>query len=88
MKHARISGYLLVITGLLHTLIGVVDGYPYLTAMTRSSLINTVTTLPSPLSGRLSSGFWLRASALYCQDFWRSVMNVRSRLPSAGDFLP
>lgn len=46
MKNARISGYLLVITGLLHTLIGVVDGYSYLTAMTRSGLINTVTISP------------------------------------------
>lgn len=43
MKHARISGYLLLVTGLLHTLIGVVDGYPYLAAMVEDGFVNTVT---------------------------------------------
>lgn len=43
MKHARISGYLLFLTGLLHILIGVVDGYPYLAAMVEDGVVYTVT---------------------------------------------
>lgn len=43
MKHARISGYLLLLTGLLHTLIGLVDGYPQLVAMAQEGFINTAT---------------------------------------------
>ena len=39
MKHARISGILLVLTGILHTLIGAVDGYPLLGAMLREGSI-------------------------------------------------
>jgi Family of unknown function (DUF6463) len=43
MKHARISGYLLLLTGFLHTLIGLVDGYPQLLEMARDGFINTAT---------------------------------------------
>ena len=43
MNHARISGTLLVITGCLHTLIGVVDGYPLLAAMLGEGLVGTAT---------------------------------------------
>lgn len=46
MKHARISGYLLLVTGLLHTLNGVVGGYSYLNAMARDGLIGTVSASP------------------------------------------
>jgi predicted benzoate:H+ symporter BenE len=46
MKHARISGYLLLVTGFLHTLIGLVDGYPQLTEMARAGLVNSATTSP------------------------------------------
>lgn len=42
MNHARISGYLLLATGLLHTSLGVVGGYSYLSAMVREGLIGTV----------------------------------------------
>jgi hypothetical protein len=46
MKHARISGYLLLVTGILHTLIGLVDGYPQLVAMAQDGFINTATSSP------------------------------------------
>jgi Family of unknown function (DUF6463) len=46
MKHARISGYLLLVTGILHTLIGLVDGYPQLLAMAQDGFINTATASP------------------------------------------
>lgn len=43
MNHARISGLLLIITGCLHTLIGVVDGVPLLAAMVGEGLVGTAT---------------------------------------------
>lgn len=46
MRHARISGYLLLVTGFLHTLIGVVAGYPYLAAMAEDGIISTVSASP------------------------------------------
>jgi Family of unknown function (DUF6463) len=46
MKHTHISGYLLLLTGFLHTLIGLVDGYPRLIAMVQDGLINTATASP------------------------------------------
>lgn len=46
MNHARISAYLLLVTGSLHTLIGVVYGYPQLVAMASEGLLNTVTVSP------------------------------------------
>ena len=46
MKHARISAYLLLVTGSLHTLIGVVDGFPQLVAVASEGLLNTVTVSP------------------------------------------
>ncbi len=55
MKHARISGYLLLATGLLHTLNGVVGGYSYLSAMARDGIVNTVSASPN---ARCFSGFW------------------------------
>ena len=42
MKHARFSGYLLLGTGLLHTLSGVSSGLSYLRAMLAAGLVNTV----------------------------------------------
>jgi low temperature requirement protein LtrA len=54
MKHARISGYLLLLTGLLHTLISLVEGYPQLLAMAQDGFINTVT-----LSPEREAIFWL-----------------------------
>jgi hypothetical protein len=46
MKHAHISGYLLLLTGFLHTLIGLVDGYPQLVVMVQDGFINTATASP------------------------------------------
>lgn len=43
MNHAQISGFLLVTTGCLHTLIGVLDGNPLLAAMLGEGLVGTVT---------------------------------------------
>jgi hypothetical protein len=46
MKHARISGYLLLVTGFLHSLIGIIDGYPQLLAIVQAGFVNTVTVSP------------------------------------------
>ncbi len=46
MRHARVSGYLLLTTGILHTLIGLVDGYPQLAAMARGGLVATAAASP------------------------------------------
>lgn len=46
MRHAQISAYLLLVTGFLHTLIGVIDGFPQLAAMTRGGLIATAAASP------------------------------------------
>ena len=39
MRPARLSGYLLIITGSLHTLFGLVSGYPWLGEMVRDGVI-------------------------------------------------
>lgn len=46
MRHARISGYLFLTTGLLHTLLGVVEGYPYLGAIVGDGIVSTVSASP------------------------------------------
>lgn len=46
VNHARISAYLLLVTGALHTLTGLVDGYPQLAAMARDGFIKTVAVSP------------------------------------------
>lgn len=42
MKHARLSGWLLIITGLLHTASGLVSGYPYLISIVQAGVVNAV----------------------------------------------
>lgn len=46
MKHARISAYLLLITGVLHILLALYEDYPQFTAMARDGLVNTVLVSP------------------------------------------
>ena len=41
MNHARTSAYLLIATGTLHTVTGLVDGFPQLAAMARDGLVAT-----------------------------------------------
>ncbi len=41
VRQAHLSGYLLLITGSLHTLLGVVRGYSQLLEMTRAGLVGT-----------------------------------------------
>jgi hypothetical protein len=53
MKHARISGYLILITGVLHILLALVEGYPQFIEMARDGLINTVT-----VSSEREVAFW------------------------------
>jgi Family of unknown function (DUF6463) len=59
MKHAHISGYLLLLTGFLHTLIGLVDGSPQLVAMAQDGFINTATASPER-----EAIFWFLVSGL------------------------
>ncbi len=46
MKHARISAYLILATGFIHSLIGFTDGYAQLAPMLREGLFATVTASP------------------------------------------
>lgn len=46
MIHGRISAYLLLATGTLHTVTGLVDGYPHLAAMARDGLVGTAAGSP------------------------------------------
>lgn len=43
MNHARFSGILLIVTGCLHTLIGLIDGYPLLGDMLQEGVVGTAT---------------------------------------------
>lgn len=46
MRHAKISAYLLLVMGTLHTFIGLIDGYPLFLEMVREGLLNTVAVSP------------------------------------------
>lgn len=44
MRHARLSGYLLLVTGSLHTLLGIMSFSPQLSEMAREGVIGTAET--------------------------------------------
>ena len=75
MRHARISAYLLLVTGTFHTLIGLVDGYPQFAAMARDGLFGTATASPEreAIFWFLIAGFGFLLSGLLALGFGRPL---------------
>lgn len=81
MRHARISAYLLLVTGTFHTLIGLVDGYPQFAVMARDGLFDTVTASPEreAIFWFLIAGFGFLVSGLLALGYKRLLSAPISR---------